>query len=104
MSVLTVGERWPARPVRQRTGPARADVTAARRISYADGSVVQAPLAFADWYFNDPGPGTDIVAMVAWSVPPENADQNHWLLGYGRYGELIIAAAGGRGRAQLLLA
>jgi hypothetical protein len=46
-------------------------------LTYSDGSVVQAPLAFADWYFNDPAPGTDIVAMVPWNVPPEHPDQDH---------------------------
>ena len=27
--------------------------------------------------FNDPLPGTDIVATVPWNVPPENPDQDH---------------------------
>lgn len=46
-------------------------------VTYTDGSIAQAPLAFTDWYFNDPAPGTDIVATVPWNVSPENADQNH---------------------------
>lgn len=46
-------------------------------ITYTDGSVVQAPFGFADWYVNDPLPGTDIVATVPWNVPPENPDQGH---------------------------
>jgi len=46
-------------------------------ITYTDGSILQAPLAFADWYFNDPVPGTDIVATVPWNVPPEHPDQDH---------------------------
>ena len=46
-------------------------------ITYDDGSVVQAPLAFADWYFNDPLPGTEIVATVPWNVPPGHPDPDH---------------------------
>jgi len=46
-------------------------------VTYTDGSIVQAPLAFADWYFNDPAPGTDIVVTVPWNVPPEHPDQDH---------------------------
>jgi len=46
-------------------------------ITYDDGSIVQAPLAFADWYFNDPLPGTDIVATVPWNVPPGHPDPDH---------------------------
>ena len=46
-------------------------------VTYTDGSIVQGPLGFTDWYFNDPAPGTDIVAMVPWNVPPEHPDQNH---------------------------
>jgi hypothetical protein len=46
-------------------------------VTYTDGSIAQAPLAFADWYFNDPAPGTDIVATVPWNVPPEHPDQDH---------------------------
>ena len=46
-------------------------------ITYDDGSVVQAPLAFADWWTNDPLPGTDIVATVPWNVPPEHPEQDH---------------------------
>jgi hypothetical protein len=46
-------------------------------ITYDDGSVVQAPLAFADWYFNNPLPGTEIVATVPWNVPPGNPDPDH---------------------------
>jgi len=46
-------------------------------ITYDDGSVVQAPLAFADWWTNDPLPGTEIVATVPWNVPPEHPEQDH---------------------------
>jgi Glycosyl hydrolase family 20, catalytic domain/Glycosyl hydrolase family 20, domain 2/NPCBM-associated, NEW3 domain of alpha-galactosidase len=46
-------------------------------ITYSDGSIALGTLAFADWYFNDPAPGTDIVATVPWNVPPENPDQDH---------------------------
>ncbi len=46
-------------------------------VTYTDGSIVQGMLGFTDWYFNDPAPGTDIVAMVPWNVPPEHPDQNH---------------------------
>ncbi len=46
-------------------------------ITYDDGSVIQAPLAFADWYFNNPLPGTDIVATVPWNVPPGHPDPDH---------------------------
>jgi hypothetical protein len=46
-------------------------------ITYDDGSVVQAPLAFADWYFNDPLPGTEIATTVPWNVPPGNPDPDH---------------------------
>ena len=38
-------------------------------ITYDDGSVVQAPLAFRDWFFNDPLPGTELVVTVPWNVP-----------------------------------
>jgi hypothetical protein len=31
----------------------------------------------ADWYFDVPVPGTDIVATVPWNVPPEHPDQDH---------------------------
>jgi hypothetical protein len=46
-------------------------------IGYDDGSVVQAPLAFADWWTNDPLPGTEIAATVPWNVPPEHPEQDH---------------------------
>jgi Glycosyl hydrolase family 20, catalytic domain/Glycosyl hydrolase family 20, domain 2/NPCBM-associated, NEW3 domain of alpha-galactosidase len=46
-------------------------------ITYDDGSVTQAPLGFADWWTNNPLPGTDIVATVPWNVPPQNSDQDH---------------------------
>jgi beta-glucosidase len=46
-------------------------------ITYDDGSVVQAPLAFADWWTNSPLPGTDIAATVPWNVSPQNPDQDH---------------------------
>jgi Glycosyl hydrolase family 20, catalytic domain/Glycosyl hydrolase family 20, domain 2 len=46
-------------------------------VTYDDGSIVQIPLTFADWYFNDPAPGTEIFATVPWNVPPENPDQDH---------------------------
>ncbi len=46
-------------------------------ITYQDGTVDQAQLTFADWYFNNPAPGTDIVATVPWNVGPENTDQDH---------------------------
>ena len=46
-------------------------------ITYTDGTIAQAQLTFADWYFNTPAPGTDIVATVPWNVGPENADQDH---------------------------
>lgn len=46
-------------------------------VTYADGTVVRAPLTFTDWYFNDPAPGTEIVATVPWNVPPEHPDQDH---------------------------
>jgi hypothetical protein len=46
-------------------------------ITYDDGSVVQAPLAFADWWTNSPLPGTEIAATVPWNVPPQNSDQDH---------------------------
>jgi beta-glucosidase len=46
-------------------------------ITYDDGSVVQAPLAFRDWFFNDPLPGTEVVATVPWNVPPGHPDPDH---------------------------
>jgi hypothetical protein len=46
-------------------------------VTYDDGSIVQIPLTFTDWYFNDPAPGTEILVTVPWNVPPENADQDH---------------------------
>ncbi|HMG31161.1 MAG TPA: family 20 glycosylhydrolase [Jiangellaceae bacterium] len=46
-------------------------------ITYDDGSVVQAPLAFRDWFFNDPLPGTEMVATVPWNVPPGHPDPDH---------------------------
>jgi Glycosyl hydrolase family 20, catalytic domain/Glycosyl hydrolase family 20, domain 2/NPCBM-associated, NEW3 domain of alpha-galactosidase len=46
-------------------------------ITYDDGSVVRALLAFADWWTNTPLPGTEILVTVPWNVPPENPDQNH---------------------------
>jgi hypothetical protein len=46
-------------------------------VTYDDGTVAQAQLTFADWYFNSPAPGTDIVATVPWNVGPENTDQDH---------------------------
>jgi hypothetical protein len=46
-------------------------------VTYDDGSVVQAPLAFADWWTNSPLPGTDIATTVPWNVPAENPDQDH---------------------------
>jgi Glycosyl hydrolase family 20, catalytic domain/Glycosyl hydrolase family 20, domain 2 len=46
-------------------------------ITYDDGSVVQAPLGFADWYFNAPLPGTEIVSTVPWNVPPGHPDPDH---------------------------
>ena len=46
-------------------------------ITYDDGSVVQAPLAFRDWFFNDPLPGTELVATVPWNVPPGHPDPDH---------------------------
>jgi hypothetical protein len=46
-------------------------------ITYTDGSVVRAPLSFADWWTNDPVPGTDIVSSSPWNVPPEVPDQEH---------------------------
>jgi len=46
-------------------------------ITYVDGTIAQAQLTFADWYFNSPAPGTEIVATVPWNVGPENTDQDH---------------------------
>jgi hypothetical protein len=46
-------------------------------ITYTDGSVVQAPLTFADWWTNDPVAGTEIVATAPWNVPPEVPDPDH---------------------------
>ena len=46
-------------------------------VTYADGTVAHVQLTFADWYFNNPAPGTDIVATVPWNVPPEHPDQDH---------------------------
>jgi hypothetical protein len=46
-------------------------------ITYDDGSVAEAPLAFADWWTNNPLPGTDIVATVPWNVAPGNPEQDH---------------------------
>jgi hypothetical protein len=46
-------------------------------VTYTDGSIVQGPLGFTDWYFSDPAPGTDLVASVPWNVPPEHPDQDH---------------------------
>jgi hypothetical protein len=46
-------------------------------ITYDDGSVAQAPLAFADWWTDNPLPGTDIAATVPWNVAPENPEQDH---------------------------
>ena len=46
-------------------------------ITYDDGSVFQAPFAFADWYFNDPLPGTENATTVPWNVPPGNPDPDH---------------------------
>jgi beta-glucosidase len=46
-------------------------------VTYDDGTVASAQLTFADWFFNNPAPGTDIVATVPWNVPPEHPDQDH---------------------------
>ena len=46
-------------------------------ITYDDGSVVQAPLAFRDWFFNDPLPGTELVVTVPWNVPAGHPDPDH---------------------------
>jgi beta-glucosidase len=46
-------------------------------ITCTDGSVVRAPLTFADWWTNDPVPGTEIVATAPWNVPPEVPDPDH---------------------------
>ena len=76
------GDR-PDRQRRQARLPRRGVLRTGRRpvgtvfITYDDGSIVQAPLAFRDWYFNDPLPGTEIVATVPWNVPPEHPDQDH---------------------------
>ena len=46
-------------------------------ITYDDGSVVQAPLAFRDWFFSDPLPGTELVVTVPWNVPAGHPDPDH---------------------------
>ena len=46
-------------------------------ITYDGGRVFQAPFAFADWYFNDPLPGTENATTVPWNVPPGNPDPDH---------------------------
>jgi hypothetical protein len=46
-------------------------------ITYDDGTVVQAPLAFADWWTNSPLAGTEIAVTVPWNVPAQHPDQDH---------------------------
>ena len=46
-------------------------------ITYTDGSIARAPLTFADWWTNEPVPGSDIVATSPWNVPPEVPDPDH---------------------------
>ena len=46
-------------------------------ITYTDGSIARAPLSFADWWTNEPVPGSDIVATSPWNVPPEVPDPDH---------------------------
>jgi hypothetical protein len=46
-------------------------------ITYTDGSVARAPLTFADWWANEPVPGSDIVSTSPWNVPPDVSDQDH---------------------------
>jgi Glycosyl hydrolase family 20, catalytic domain/Glycosyl hydrolase family 20, domain 2/NPCBM-associated, NEW3 domain of alpha-galactosidase len=46
-------------------------------ITYTDGSIARAPLTFADWWTDQPVPGSDIVATSPWNVPPGNPDPDH---------------------------
>ena len=46
-------------------------------VTYTDGTIDRAQLSFADWWTDDPVPGTDIVATAPWNVPPEVPDQDH---------------------------
>jgi beta-glucosidase len=41
-------------------------------VAYTDGTMLQAPLTFADWYSDVAAPGGDIVATAPWNEPPTN--------------------------------